>query len=260
MTPFGFQIVIYLFLAGISAGAASFSSFALAARKVAAFHGGKRSLVVAILCALTGSVFLILDLTRPADFVLILTSANSESAISWGARILVLFILSAIFVRVTVRNWGEREVETGFKGTDLIGLCLLRLAALGLAIYPAFVLRQGEAFPLWQNSLLIPLLAVSAFHAGVAAAVWITPCVECKRKARSGEIVLGAIQLLLLVALLIGEGGSAFAWGVILVIGTLIPLLLVVLKSESTLPVRVFLILLGAFAFRYWLITAGQTI
>ena len=137
---------------------------------------------------------------------------------------------------------------------------MLRIAALGLAIYPAFVLRQGVAFPLWQNSLLIPLIAVSAFHAGAAAATAITRCVDFRRRTRTTEIVLGTIQVLLIVALLIGEGGSALSWAVILVIGTLVPLFLVVLNSESTLPVRAGLILLGAFAFRYWLITAGQTI
>jgi len=260
MAPFGIQIVIYLFLAGIAAGAGLFGSFALASGKVAPFQGGRRSLLLAVFCALVGSVFLILDLTRPTDFFLILTSANTGSAISWGARILVLFIFSAIFVWVTIRNWGESEIEGGLKGADTLGLGLLRLSALGLAIYPAFVLRQGEAFPLWQNSLLIPLIAVSAFHAGVAAMLAITPCADCKRKARAVEIGLGAVQLLLIIALLIVEGGPAFAWGAILVIGTLVPLVLVVVRSETTLPLRAALILLGAFAFRYWLIAAGQAI
>ena len=211
MVPFGIQVVIYLFLAGIAAGAGFMGSVALASGQRAPFEGGRLALTVAIVCALVGSVFLILDLTQPGDFLLILTSANPSSAISWGARILVLFIFSAIFVRVTVRNWDEADVQRGFKGGEVVGVWLLRLSALGLAFYPAFVLRQGEAYALWQNALLIPLIAVSAFHAGLAAMLFVTKCEECKRKARTFEIILGMLQLIFLGAMLVSAGGTAFA-------------------------------------------------
>lgn len=233
-------------------------SLALASGQRVPFEGGRRALMLSIVCALAGSVFLILDLTRPADFLLILTSANPSSAISWGARILVLFIFSAIFLWVTVRNWSDAEVTSGFKGGEVVGVWAVRLSALGLAIYPAFVLRQGEAFPLWQHSLLIPLIAVSAFHAGMAATLLVSKCDACKLRARTFEIVLGVVQLILLAAILVSASGSVFAWSVALMIGTLIPLILVFVKPASTLVPRLALVLIGMFAVRYWIITAGQ--
>lgn len=260
MEPFGIQIVFYLFLAGIAAGAGFMGSLALKSRKTVAFADGKRAIVLAIICALAGAAFLIFDLTRPSDFWLILASANASSAISWGARILVVFSLSAIFVWATVRRWGEPEIAGGFRGVDAIGLWLLRLASLGLAVYPAFVLRQGAAFPLWQNSLLLPLIAVSAFHSGVAAMLLLSKWVDCKRKARGLEIVLGAAQLLLLTGVLVVEGARPLTWGCVFAVGTLLPLLIVLIRPNSTLGMRVTLVLLGAFAFRYWLIAAGELV
>ena len=98
MAPFGIQVVIYLFLAGVAAGAGFLASFSLGSGKRASFEGGRRALVLSLLCALVGAVFLILDLTRPGDFLVILTEANAASAISWGARILGVFLLSGFFV------------------------------------------------------------------------------------------------------------------------------------------------------------------
>jgi len=260
MTPFGIQIVLYLFLAGIAAGSGLLGSLAMATGKAAPFAGGKRALSIAIACALIGAVFLILDLTRPGDFLLILTTANSRSSISWGARILVVFILAAIFVRISIRNWGQAEIENGFKGNDFAGVWVLRLAALGLAIYPAFVLRQGEAFSLWQNPLLIPLIAVSAFHAGTAVMLVANNFSDDERKARPTEVILGTLQLLLLVVVLVQEGGSLLAWSTAMLLGTFVPLTLVILKPKSSLALRSLLILVGTFAIRYWLIAAGQTL
>ncbi len=261
MAPFGLQIVAYLFLAGIAAGAALFGSLALTSGHPAAFAGGRRAVGVAILAALAGCAFLILDLASPEDFLLVLTNANTGSAISWGVRILVIFTLSAIYVWVATRGSGGGGDKTAptLGGGDTIALWLLRAAALGMAIYPAFVLRQGEAFPLWQNPLLVPLVAVSAFHAGVATVSLLTPCPDYKRRVRPAEVTLGIVQLVILVGLLSGEGASPLAWGAIVLIGTLVPLCLAVAGSGSGAAARATLVLLGVLSLRYWLIAAGQT-
>lgn len=243
MYPFGIQIVIYLFLAGIAAGAAFLASFALGTRQKDPVEGGRRGLTLALVCAIVGSVFLILDLASPVDFLLILTSANATSAISWGARILVLFILAALFVRVSVRD----------QSADKIGLWILRIAALALAIYPAFVLRQGAAFPLWHNSTIIPLIAVSAFHSGMAALLLVNSCDDCKKKARTAEIIVGIAQLILLALLF----NTSPPW----ITAAACTLITILLAFKNASPAaRHTIALVTAFFIRYWLIQTGQSI
>ena len=259
MAPFGIQVVIYLFLAGLAGGIAYFAALALTAGRPDSFSGGRRAVVLALLCAVLGAVFLVFDLTRPGEFLLILTQANAGSAISWGARILVVFILSTLFVCVAVRRWDETEIKQGFQGGDRVALYVMVLSALGLAIYPFFVLRQGEAYPLWQNWFLLPLITFSAFHAGVAGMLLVTRGAEARRRARPLEIGLGSVQIALLVLVFSLEGASAVIWVVALAVGTLVPLLLALSKPKVAVYARVALVLLGTFTIRYWMITAGQT-
>ena len=255
MQPFGIQIVIYLFLAGVAAGAALFGSSALASKASHGFRTGRRGVLLAIACALIGSIFLIFDLTRPSEFLLILSAANAGSAISWGARILTIFILSATFVWATVRTWGEEEIQAGFRGIDMIGLCLLRLAALGLAIYPGFVLLQGETSQLWQNPWIIPLVATSALHSGLAALLLIGRCNDCETKSARTELVLGIAQLVLLLAVF--SGAVASTAYVVAVICSLLSIRYLSEKINLS-SYRHLLVLVSAFALRYWLISTGQ--
>lgn len=265
MLPFGIQVVLYLFLAGVAAGAGLWGSYRLAGG--GSSQGGRRAIEIALACALLGSLFLALDLTRPQDFFLVLTEANSSSAISWGARILVSFILAGFFVRVAAGGSGEdssSSSESGLSGWDLVGLWFFRITALGLAIYPGFVLQQGDAFPLWQHPLLIPLIAVSALHAGI-----LIPAVFAKSRnekpaqrnpERKWEIVFGCLQFVILGALLFQTSDSLLLWIVALTLGTLLPLVMVIRRPCCHLRVRLFFILLGLFAMRYWVVMSGQII
>lgn len=246
MEPFGIQVVIYLFLAGLAAGSGFWGSLN------AASVGGRRAITLSLLCAMLGSIFLVFDLTLPQDFLLVVTQGNPGSAISWGARILTIFILAGIFVRVASRQ-GE-----ALKGLDKVGLWIFRSMAIGLAIYPAFVLRQGEAFALWQQELILPLVVVSSFHAGLLLPVFLDQQRKLAPWEIKAEIALGGLQLLLLAILLLKTSGSIGAWIWALVVGTLVPLVFVFLKSERTLIPRVFLVLVGTFAMRHWLVIGGQ--
>lgn len=241
MEPFGVPIVIYLFLAGVAAGAGFIGSFALASAE------GRRTVGSAVLLAMVGAVFLISDLTKPTDFFLILTKANNASAISWGARILTFFILSGSFLWIATRGTGRPS------SVDLLVAWLFRVASLGLAVYPAFVLRQGEAVTLWQHDLLGPLIAVSALHAGIAVAR--IARIDADKNRRSPEVALGALQFGLLATVLVTAGGSVLAWGVAFGVGTLLPLAFVLIRPAQTCMLRPILILAGMLAMRYWILS-----
>ncbi|MGB0583281.1 MAG: hypothetical protein ACPGVU_26660, partial [Limisphaerales bacterium] len=126
-----------------------------------------------------------------------------------------------------------------------------RAAAIGLAVYPAFVLRQGEAIQLWQHYLLIPLIPVSAFHAGMA----LTRLRDRNQEYRSRELALGVVQCGLLAIILFTAGGSLLAWVVALGVGTLLPLACALVGPAQTFMLRPILILTGMLAMRYWIIS-----
>jgi formate-dependent nitrite reductase membrane component NrfD len=257
MYPFGLQIVAYLFLAGTAAGMALFGTFAVSSNDATEARGGRRSIAWAAACSAAGALFLIGDLERPGDFGLILLTANPVSAIAWGARILVVFILSAF--AVSLLGGGRARLDSAMVWT-------LRGAAVGVAIYPAFVLRQAHAFPLWQGPLLVPLIVVSSLHAGACAATVIGVARDAAGNMRSAERVLGSLQLLLALLFVLGAGATAATerptafWLVFLVLGTVLPLYLVVKKPASIEVGRCLLVVLGALALRFWLVAAGQGI
>lgn len=256
MNPFGKQIVAYLFLAGVAAGMALFGSFAASSADSSRARGGRNAIAWAAACSLAGALFLIGDLERPGDFGLILLTANPASAIAWGARILVVFILSAFAVALPPAR--PSAVDTAM-------LWILRAAAAGVAIYPAFVLRQAHAFPLWHGPVLVPLIAISSLHAGACAVTVIGSRRGTTGSTRSAERVLGGLQLLLALLFMLGAGSTAGAerpaafWLLFVVLGTVLPLYWVVMRPASAAAGRCALVVLGALALRYWLIAAGQS-
>jgi formate-dependent nitrite reductase membrane component NrfD len=266
MHPFGIQVVLYLFLSGVAAGSAFAGSLSLTGGRADAARDARRGLWIAFAAASLGALCLILDLARPKDFLLILTQANTASAISWGARILLIFALIALYIAIAIRGWAEVEARRGLGGIDLACLWLLRVAAIALSIYPAFVLRQGDAFPLWQGTLLIPLLAVSAFHAGTAAFRLASTAEDVPLGTRGVEIGLGLSQILLALGLIAASGrleevGEPITfWLLTIAVGSALPLLLVLVRPRSEVALRLGLVLLGTFTLRYWLVSAGQSV
>lgn len=257
MYPFGMPIVVYLFLAGVAAGMALFGSVAASSSDPDEERGGRTAVAWAAACSLVGALFLVADLDRPGDFGIVLLTANPASAIAWGVRILVVFLFSAFAVALPSGAW---------RGLDTGSLWTLRAAACGLAVYPAFVLRQADAFVLWQGSMLVPLIAISSLHGGACAVASIGRESRASERARSAERVLGGLQLLLACLFIVGVAGvvermpAAVFWLVVVVVGTLVPLCAVGMRQRSAVAGRCALVLLGAFALRYWLLAVGQSI
>jgi formate-dependent nitrite reductase membrane component NrfD len=248
--PFGYQIVIYLFLAGVAAGSALFASWILLRTDPEAFAVGKRSLVLSIVAIGLGVIFLIADLANPMAFFLILTEANPASAIAWGARIVTCFSLVAFYC------WAQyRRLEAGGgAGSDRAALWVLRLLALALAIYPGFVLMQGKAMALWSTWIIVPLIALSGLHAGFAAS---SLFVGNRYHCLSWEKVLLTVVGVLLVAMLVVMKAVSPLAILVLASCVLIPFALVDRKAGAVTSLSV---LAGSFILRAWLITDGQTL
>ena len=167
-------IAIYLFLAGLSAGA--FSCTALSGRDAEGMgNASQHAIALLIPFMLTvGIVMLILDLGQRVSFWKLLINFRLASPMSLGAWILVFFsILSAIWAIVLLPERFRSLLSRGpkwlsrFQKIDRkkIGFGGSALAVL-VAVYTG-VLLSSTAVPLW-NWMLPLLFLFSSFSSGHA--------------------------------------------------------------------------------------------
>ncbi|MFT4636701.1 MAG: formate-dependent nitrite reductase membrane component NrfD [Verrucomicrobiales bacterium] len=257
--PFGPQIIVYLFLASVAAGSAFVASITLHRSDPDMFFTGRRSLLLAIGAISVGIAFLIYDLVDPMRFLLILTEANPQSAISWGARIVMAFTLVAIFCWALYRDKKSGSATAG----ECAALWVLRLLALALAIYPGFVLWQGEANALWQTWVIVPLIGFSGLHAGMAASSLLAP-----KHRQSLPLSLIFIERILLSGMLVFAGFFLLNAGpakdliayLFLAIGVVLPIVIIASCPKTSGILAGLCALVGSVLLRTWLITAGQSL
>lgn len=254
--PFQWPIAAYLTLAGVGAGAATAGAWRIARAPDDPARLGRSALLLALITISIGGVCLIVDLEGPTRFWMILAHANPTSVIAWGARILTVFALFTGFAWMLESTRPVDEpVTTGTKGL----LLLVGLAALALAVYPAFVLRQASAArPLWSDALLVPLFTLSGLHAGLASLAFLrggSPFLETTSVRRLDIVLL----LLLAVLLPMFTTTSVPLLIVALGVGILVPLASLVTRRGSPV-LRALLVLVGSFALRGWVVLIGQTV
>ncbi len=277
LTPFGWPVVIYMTLAGISAGAALTSCWLLWKAEEGWHRLARHGLLLSAAGIFFGSLFLIADLEAPSRFWMILVYFNPASWISWGVRIITLFGMLSLFTWLLLHRGGATngELPTSLKLTT--GL----IAFLGLAIglYPAWVLMQSVARPLWGSPLIAPLFLASAVHTGLAALVLIQVMGGSERREAPGgrrlEGVLVVVQALLLglYVLFLTSGGydaaaarllhgelAPWLWVGVILLGWLIPLATTLGSAAGSgrLLLRAVCVLVGGLALRTWIIFGGQ--
>lgn len=269
-TAFGWPIVIYLTLAGIACGSCLTGLHLSSSQKEASQNLVKPSLWLAALAISLGSLFLIADLESPKQFYLILTEFNTSSVISWGARIIVLFSMLCIYSAILYEKENKKSIGKILK-------VLLGIFAVGVGIYPALVLNQGLANPLWNSYWLIPLFLLVGTHSGFA-------CIQLMASKRwhqhNAKIVKTldyafiTLQGLLLICLFTStklpeEGISRlftgefkyWFWGSTIGMGLIVPLILIQISSQTKLglTLRQLCFLWGAFSLRIVIILGGQS-
>lgn len=227
-------IAVYLFLAGLSAGAAMTSLMVkwIEDNNKAPWDGLiKAGALLAPLTICLGLFLLIFDLTRPLHFWKLLIHYNFSSVMTLG--VLGLFIytpLSFIYAAIKFKPW---LFETGpfagllkpFKGIiDGIGdnpawlERTLFLFAVIIGIYTGFLLSAMYSYPLFNTPLLPILFLASGLSSGVAASIlfgllFFKSEVNQKNAKYLLELDLRVVpmELLLLFALFVGmyfQGGD----------------------------------------------------
>ncbi|VEF27959.1 tetrathionate reductase subunit C [Shewanella baltica] len=178
-------IAIYLFLAGVSAGAMFFAvllkHFVL---KQNAYQSGfvRAACIVAPVAVMAGLGILVADLTKPLDFWKILVFYNPKSVMSMGVLILLIYqVFMFMWIGLTFRKpvdaWCESRFPIVLKLTALLARFeamitgLLVILSLALGAYTGFLLSALPGYPMLKNPVLPLLFLASGLSSGAASSL-----------------------------------------------------------------------------------------
>lgn len=285
------EISLYLFLGGMTAGIMLFAALAVLARKadVLAFAHDRFALWAPIVLSL-GMTTLFLDLEYKIHVWRFYTSFEPASPMSWGAWILVLvYPVMILQVLATLRRgyptlagWVERLAVGGW----LLNLCeqwrrliawLAIPLAVGLGIYTGVLLSALSARPFWSSGALGPLFLVSGMSTAAVLPILVSRLKEERHFFEATDTGLIFFEIVLIATFLISLAtGAAYHldaldlvmggpfteafWLWFVVPGLLVPIALELLGRGY----RVFgvmasvLVLYGGFMLRYLMVEIGQ--
>jgi len=289
----GWEIPVYLFLGGFTAGLMVLSGWALwQGRRNPHGHptfslasSGLFQLGLAAISA--GMLALLLDLShKPYVWGLYLTM-KPWSPMSWGAWILLLvYPVLAAGVLLDPPRWLLARVPAARPLCRALDAPAWRRAVgfvsiatgVALGIYTGVLLSALGARPLWSSGLLGPLFLVSGLSTSAAFAHWASP--EPDERVQLAwldnlflTIELGLLGLFLAglltstaahaeaARLLLGGPYTAVFWVGVVFLGILLPLLIQSLAVTHRIihtPIAPILVMAGGLALRFVLVSAGQ--
>ncbi len=225
---FEILIALYLFLAGVGAGAILSAAAADLYNREMFINYIKAASLLGMPLVAIGCGFLLLDLGQGLSkpWLLIFLFANPASVISWGTAILSLFIVAAFVYALS--NFGKFISVSG----KWLRVVLIALSVL-TAGYTAVLLGSLKAIPFWNQSVLPALFLVSAASTGIAATIILSKILY------KGQ-----------------DQGSTGKFHVYLIIAETVLIAGMLFIGLSGVPEMVFSVkalLSGTFAFQFWL-------
>jgi len=294
----GWEIPVYLFLGGVTAGLMIFS--ALLAWRVPEQHRSRWArwlpLGVPIVLSL-GMLALFLDIELKRHVYRFYAAFIVTSPMSWGSWILVLIYPVTILLGLAqltdeeagrLCGWGPlRVLRIGalcgwLRSKSLAAVPGLRWITLVLGIalggYTGILLGTLGARPAWSSAMLGPLFLVSGFSTGAALLMFFPvsePEHHVLRRWDLGavglEIVLLGLFILGLVTggaagqeaagLFLGGKYTASFWSLVVIGGLAVPLLIETVEAlRGTRPsfAAPLFLLVGGLSLRWILVAAGQ--
>jgi formate-dependent nitrite reductase membrane component NrfD len=270
---YGWTIVMYFFLGGLSAGAFMFS--------VAANYWkqefkplAKTAAILAPITLAIGMFFLLVDLGKPFRMWRLFLSFNPRSAISWGTWFLcIFFLLSLVYIWLLTKGEDEKAKKYAYLGLPMAFL---------VAIYTAIILAQSPGTALWRHVIaILPwLFLVGGLISGIALVILVSAGrMDSVLLAKLGKFVVWLVLLELGIiftdvvilfngdvtavdsakSFLVGEFSFLF-WVLEIILGSLIPVIILLRTKVSTkgLAVASMLILMGIYVMRYIVVIGGQ--
>ncbi|WP_028844653.1 NrfD/PsrC family molybdoenzyme membrane anchor subunit [Thermodesulfovibrio thiophilus] len=285
-TAWGWLIALYLFLAGVSAGAYLSAFFAWYKRGDDNLTT-RTGILITLPCLILSIIFLFLDLGRPMNFVYAFLRPYS-SVIAAGTWILTLFFfICGIQWLGYIRN---KKLSSGslLWGTGFV-------LAILTAFYTGVLLWDVRGVPFW-NSFLVPLLFLaSAISTGISAVLigvfgFVSKKHDINQEAENLKFLCHAdmwgigIETCILIIYLVSMGWSSNAaaiasvnrlltgalslsfWFLVIVVGLVTPFYLEwkLKKIEELSPKFIskgilagLCVFIGGFTLRYLILAAG---
>lgn len=275
--PFGPLIVLYFFLAGMSAGLFLISSLSTVFGWEKVKPLAKSASVMALSTLIPGLLALVADLGQPMRFFTLIFRFNPASVMSWGTYIIILYGIACL--GYTWLLWQDDPRSKTWGKVGVVG-------ALGLGMYTGLLLAVVPGHPLWNSAILPALFVISGL---VAALCLITLAqlffakatrlenTEAAESLHSLKVWLVILEILLLAfhilsVLTMGDAGRAvgkhllsgdraFSFlGIQVLIGMIIPLAILLMskRSPAALGLSGTLSLIGVLALRYNFVVAGE--
>jgi formate-dependent nitrite reductase membrane component NrfD len=260
----GWEVPIYLFLGGITAGIMIFSAL-LAMRQPREARSPWSRWIAFLAPALlsVGMLTLLMDLEYKFHVWRFYAAFQITSPMSWGSWILLLIYPATLAIGLASLTHGETEKLLQWKVVRSLGLSgfvawahrwtsgKLRLIiwanillGVGLGVYTGVLLGTLGARAAWNSALLGPLFLVSGFSTG-AALMMLFPIKHEERifvqRWDIAAIVLECVLLFLFVVTLMTGGGeegrhaatmflgggyTALFWSLVVIVGLAVPLLI----------------------------------
>ncbi len=284
----GWPIAAYLFLGGVVAGLLVFAG-ALGFRRDRFRNAIATADLWTIPLLVVGLLLLWVDLANRWNAWRLYTAFRPTSAMWWGSWILLIALVVGV-LRLTVHEYGffDRLPERVGRAVSAVGdwvrprQRLMDLVSIpvgaSVGLYTGVLLSTIEARPLWDSALLAPLFLLSGMASGGALLCLLITSAEHRRLAPVSMTLCGIESALIagyLVVLYRGTEASrsaaellvsgAFAvpfWGMVVVLGLLIPLGIEIAERTETISERAaktapVLKLGGAAALRFVVLFAG---
>ncbi len=226
-------IAIYLFLAGISAGAICFAVLLKRYKLGKDAYKSKYVIAACLIAPLAvwgGLGVLVIDLTKPFDFWKILVFYNPTSIMSIGVAILMvyqaaLFLWFANLFGEPISNWCNGRWPIVNKVLSIISrhdhtiTGILVILALSLGAYTGFLLAALTTYPMLNNPVLPMLFLVSGISSGGAGTLLLGLLLKGDPDAKEVhfihnlEIPLILLEIAIIFAFFIGlivSGGQSY--------------------------------------------------
>ena len=286
------QISLYLFLGGLSAGILFFAAVVTLFGKEKQYEGAVKWATLIVPPALVvGLVVLIIDLTHMWYAWQLYMTFRITAPMSWGAWVLMLvtpisFLWTLSYMKEYFMYWRWKKgilqyvnpvVDWLAKNRKLMAWILVPSTII-LGIYTGILLSAFNARPLWNNSILGPLFLTSGLSTGAAAIILLSRTHKERRMFSTIDLVLIAIELFLITHMIMGMlagsqvqieaselllGGefTITFWVFVVILGLVFPAILEIFeligfKVPAIAPA--ILVIIGGLVLRFVMIDAGQ--
>lgn len=295
LDAWGWEIAVYLFLGGLTAGLMVLSAMLLRQKGRHELSRWVRWLPFAapVLISL-GMLVLLLDLEQPSRVYRFYLAFVPSSPMSWGAWILLGVYPASIALGLTllteqemtrlrdlrllkatglsrVLDWARSKVSSAPRPVATLNIVF----GVALGLYTGVLLGTLQARELWNSTLLAPLFLVSGLSTG-AAFMMLFPLKDGERhRLGTWDMLLIGTELSLLGLFLMDRatagghvadrffGGdlTAVFWSFVVIMGLVLPFGLEVLERRRKLRPSVaapVLILVGGLVLRWIFVFGGQ--